>query len=67
MVEIGSRNGDILSCLQGLGVKRVESIEGDPVYCEKLRARGLAVTCKMLNRHNVRDTLPRADAARRKL
>ena len=62
VVEIGSRNGDILSCLQGLGVKRVESIEGDPVYCEKLRARGLAVTCKMLNRHNVRDTLPRADA-----
>ena len=48
--------------MQGLGVKRVESIEGDPVYCEKLRARGLAVTCKMLNRHNVRDTLPRADA-----
>ena len=62
VVEIGSRNGDILSCLQGLGVKRVESIEGDHVYCKKLRARGLAVSCKMLTQANAKDTLPRADA-----
>ena len=62
VVEIGSRNGDILSCLQGLGVKRVESIEGDHVYCKKLKARGLAVSCKMLTQANAKDSLPRADA-----
>ena len=43
--EIGTRNGDIMSCLSH-HAKSVTAIELDTVYCAKLRARGFKVLCQ---------------------
>ena len=43
--EIGTRNGDIMSCLSHHATS-VTAIELDHVYCKKLRARGFHVLCQ---------------------
>ena len=43
--EIGTRNGDIMSCLSH-HARSVTAIEMDRVYCKKLRARGFKVICQ---------------------
>ena len=42
--EVGTRNGDILSCLSRFA-KVAYSAEIQPEYCEKLRQRNLTVLC----------------------
>ena len=46
-LEIGSRNGDILSCVSHYA-SEVSAIEMDRKHCHSLRARGLSVVCKRL-------------------
>lgn len=47
LCEIGTRNGDIASCLtQRGGASSITAIELDHEYCKKLRARGLNVLCR---------------------
>ena len=43
--EIGTRNGDIAACVKDAGVD-VLVVEIDAEYCAKMRARGLTVVCK---------------------
>ena len=43
--EIGTRNGDIMSCLSHFA-RKVTAIELDVPYCNKLRARGFSVICR---------------------
>ena len=47
MCEIGTRNGDIMSCLMQMGARpsNATAIEMDGRYCRKLRKRGLNVIC----------------------
>lgn len=42
--EIGTRNGDVMSCLSHFA-SRLTSIEMDTTYCRNLRKRGIEVTC----------------------
>ena len=43
--EIGTRNGDIAACVKDAGVD-VLVVEIDDEYCAKMRARGLRVVCR---------------------
>lgn len=45
LCEIGTRNGDIMACLSHF-TSKATAIELDPVYCKKLRERGLEIFCK---------------------
>lgn len=43
--EIGTRNGDIISCLRHFS-RTATAVEMDKDYCKKLRGRGISVICK---------------------
>ena len=45
LCEIGTRNGDIMSCLSHFA-REVTAIELDKEYCKKLSERGFRVLCK---------------------
>ena len=53
LTEVGSRNGDIIACVthQKKNVERIAppvSVELDREYCEKMRRRGIHVTCESI-------------------
>ena len=47
--EIGTRNGDAMSCLSHF-TKQLTSVEMDEGYCTKLRSRGISVVCDNVER-----------------
>ena len=47
--EIGTRNGDVMSCLSHF-TKQLTSVEMDEGYCTKLRSRGISVACDNVER-----------------
>ena len=59
-VEIGSMQGDMMSCLAPLS-KNSTSIEQDASRCEVLRARGVQVLCEKITYQNALQLLPAAD------
>ena len=58
-VEIGSRNGDLSTCLSHFA-RKVIVVEAETPYCAALRARNLTVLCHRVTRENVA-LLPTAD------
>lgn len=53
LTEVGSRNGDIIACLthhktKVEGLPAPMSVELDREYCEKMKKRGIAVTCESI-------------------
>ena len=59
-VEIGTRNGDLFSCLARFA-KRSWAVEMVPEYCASLRAKGFEVACEKLTDESVVRALPEAD------
>jgi hypothetical protein len=62
VVEIGTRHGDIFTCLSRLArSRRVVAVEKEPEYCAALRSRGSEVVCEEINAKTVHRALPDGD------
>ena len=59
--EIGTRDGDIVACVRGLGAARAYAIEQSPRRWPALRQRGLEVVGAQVNSTSFMDVLPDAD------
>lgn len=60
LVEIGSRNGDLVTCLKNF-TSTVTSMEANENYCRVIARRGVNVRCSPVRADNAVNVLPEAD------